>query len=189
MDRMNYEECVEALKFTKQFTPEERVVAAIKESEVQEFSTLLKYIIDADRTGTIDNKTLVDAWLFYKEIKQIHYFRENNALMSSLVRLRDTLSEAIGILLEAGITFDASLSEVTKNTPAYQILCEFDIVHKRLTNALRFSTHFESSDPIEWYKRNGYSLNTQSSLDTEASRMWRYLFLVSQVDLDPIKQR
>lgn len=190
-DRMNLNEVLDALKFTKSFhEPEEIKITNEKTKWIEIFKPLLEYIIEKTEDKKISSSELSELWLFFTEglrVRQL-FVKLSQEQIYEVLQLKNPLEH---------ILYDDDVIEMTKNGVfLYQVSYYLTIAKYRLEESIiRYKTIYTSENPIDWVKNNNNQFRLEiknkkfSEKNTNLLNLWLKVLKVSNVSLDPVFQK
>lgn len=188
--RMTLEECLRSMILTKPLQDaEENDIASIKKTWVEDFTNVLKYALDRSEDEKINSSDLADLWLFYTEGIRVRKLFEkfDQEQILNILKIENPLEH----ILSDGVCEMTNIGVFL-----YQVAYYLKIVKYKIEESLiRYKSVYNSDDPILWLKNNDNKfrlsiINQPFSENHDLlCNLWRKIYKVSNVALDPIFQK
>ena len=189
-ERMSFDECLRAMELTKKPTTDDEVkIARIKQEWIENFKPLLQYKINRNKDEKISSPELTELWLFYTEgIRVRKMFSKLN---------QDQLYDLLMMKNPIDFFLTDDVDEITRNGVfLYQVAYYITVFkYKVEESVIRHQSIYSCDDPIEWFKNNNHtsdlSITNKSFVQNHGTLidLWRKIYTVSDLSLDPIFQK
>jgi len=188
--RMTLSECLQSMELTHHLQDTEEIeIATVKKEWSVEFAELLKYILGKSDDNKITSADLADLWMFYTEgVRVRHLFKKfSHEQILEMLKINNPLEQILA----------DDVVEMTKTGVfLYQVAYYLKIVKFKIEESLiRYRSVYNCDDPLKWLQNNNgifkLSIVNQPFADNHdlLCDLWRKIYKVSNVALDPVFQK